>query len=211
MEESLPTPNQPEHFPQPAPMMQDPAPVTIVREPMKVLLNWKSAARPFERKDKEFYTTAGSIIFLVCVILLFFKEFWLIMAIIALGFFYYIITTVPPEMTEHRITNKGIFTMDKIYEWGRLGRFWFEKKYGQEALMVENYIGLPPRLIILLGDQKKDEIQPILEKYIMQEKPELGQVERMGSWLQRKVNLENETKDKTKPSASVSHQPKTKS
>jgi len=181
---------------------QDPAPVTIVREAMKVLLTWRAPARPFERKDREFYTTAGSIVFLVCVILLFVKEFLFIMAIIAFAFFYYIITSVPPETVEHRITNKGIFTIDKLYEWGRLGRFWFEQKAGQDILMIENFAGLPPRLMILLADQKKETVQTLLEKYLMMEKPELGQVEKMGMWLQKKVNIENisQTKAPSSPS-----------
>jgi len=181
---------------------QDPAPVTIVREAMKVLLTWRAPARPFERKDREFYTTAGSIVFLVCVILLFVKEFLFIMAIIAFAFFYYIITSVPPETVEHRITNKGIFTIDKLYEWGRLGRFWFEQKAGQDILMIENFAGLPPRLMILLADQKKETVQTLLEKYLMMGKPELGQVEKMGMWLQKKVNIENisQTKAPSSPS-----------
>jgi len=181
---------------------QDPAPVTIVREAMKVLLTWRAPARPFERKDREFYTTAGSIVFLVCVILLFVKEFLFIMAIIAFAFFYYIITSVPPETVEHRITNKGIFTIDKLYEWGRLGRFWFEQKAGQDILMIENFAGLPPRLMILLADQKKETVQTLLEKYLMMGKPELGQVEKMGMWLEKKVNIENisQTKAPSSPS-----------
>ena len=178
---------------------QDPAHVTIVREPMKVLLTWKSPARPFERKDKEFYTTAGSIIFLICVILLFVKEFLFIMAIIAFAFFYYIITSVPPEEIEHRITNKGIYIIDKLYDWGQMGRFWFDTKMGQEVLMIENYFGLPPRLLIVLGSQKKENLQSILEKYLLMEKPELGQVEKMGEWLQKKVNIENKTPPETSP------------
>lgn len=176
----------------------DPTQVAIVREPMKVLLAWQAAARPFERKDKEFYTTAGSIIFLVCVILLFVKEFLFIMAIIAFAFFYYIITSVPPEEIEHRITNKGIYVIDKLYEWDQLGRFWFDRKMGQEVLMVENYLGLPPRLMIVLGKQTKETIQPLMEKYLLMEKPDLSQVEKMGIWLQQKINIENK-----KPSENV--------
>ncbi len=176
---------------------QEPMPVSVVREPMKVLLAWRSASRPFERKDREFYTTAGSIIFLVCVILLFIKEFLFIMAIIAMAFFYYIITSVEPEKVEHRITNKGVFSIDKLYEWAQLGRFWFETKLGQEVVMIENFVSLPPRLMIVLGEQKKEAIQSILEKYLIMEKPELGQVEKMGAWLQKKVNVESSTQTKS--------------
>jgi hypothetical protein len=185
-QENSATPNQNIH--------PDPSPVTIVREPMKNLLAWKSPARPFEKKDREFYTTAGSIIFLACVVLLFIKEFLFIMAIVAFAFFYYILTTVPPEKVEHKLTNKGIFTIGKLYEWEQLGRFWFEVKSGSQVLLVENYVGLPPRLMILLADQKKEVLQKLLSKYLLLEKPEKTQMDKAADWIQKKVPLETSSK-----------------
>ena len=172
----------------------EPAPVTVVREPIKNLLIWQAPARPFETKDREFYTTAGSIIFLVCVILLFVKEFLFIMAIIAFAFFYYILTSIPPEKVEHKITNKGIFSIGKLYDWDQLGRFWFEVKAGSQVLMVENFLGLPPRLMILLGELKKEDVQNILAKYLLMEKPEKTQIDKAAEWLQKKVPLETSLK-----------------
>jgi len=56
--------------------------------------------------------------------------------------------------------------------------------------------------MILLADQKKETVQTLLEKYLMMGKPELGQVEKMGMWLEKKVNIENisQTKAPSSPS-----------
>ncbi|NMC36113.1 hypothetical protein GYA49_03625 [Candidatus Beckwithbacteria bacterium] len=190
---------QPEQMP-----YQEPAPVTIVKEPLKILLTWKAPIRPFKKRNREYFTTAGSIIFLICIILLFVKEFLLVLALIALSFLVYIMGTVEPEEVEHKLTNKGIITLGKTYFWEQLGRFWFEKKFNDEVLMIENFIGIPSRLMLLLGKQDKIQIKAILDKYLLQEKPELSQVEKMSKWLGEKVPLE------TNPAAKPQNSQKTK-
>ncbi len=171
-----------------------PITVSVVKEPLKVYLQWKSPARPFKRRDREFYTTAGSIILLVCIILLFLKEFLLIMAIVAFSFFLYILNTVEPEEVEHQITSKGIFTLNKTYFWEHLGRFWFDEQWGEEILYVENYSGLPPRLMLMLGKTEKKTVNAILERYLLHERPEKSQIAKWSQWLQQKVPLESPAK-----------------
>jgi len=162
----------------------------IAKPVEKTLLTWKSPARPFKKRGREFFTTAGSIIFLLCIVLVFIKEFLLVMALIAFAFFMYVLNTVHPEEVEHKITNLGIIFMNKFYPWESLGRFWFETKW-QEVVVIEHYGGLPTRLTLLLGKQKQEDIKKILQKYLLLEKPELGQAEKMGQWLQEKVPLES--------------------
>ena len=193
--------------PQPSPQTIDPnlqpVPMNVAPESIKTLLDWEAPERPFKKREREFYTTVGSIIFLVCVILLFIKEFLLIMVLIALAFFVYVLSTVKPQPTKHVITNFGIETMGKKFSWDVLGTFWFDQKWDDEILYIENYMGFPTRLMLLLGDQKKETIQKILEQYLIHERPEKTQIERAGEWLQKKVPLETEpTKPKTQSSKS---------
>lgn len=179
-----------------------PAPVTIMKPPLKDLLVWKSPARPFKPRDREFYTTAGSIIFLVCVILLFIKEFLLIMVLMALAFLVYILSTVKPEEVDHKITTRGIVTVQKAYPWEQLGRFWFETKFHDQVLMIENFVGLPTRLMLLIHEPDKKQIEALLKQYLIKEKPEKTQIEKAAEWLQKKVPLET-----SRPRTAAAHPP----
>ncbi|MFH1289766.1 MAG: hypothetical protein ABIH88_03565, partial [Patescibacteria group bacterium] len=61
---------------------------------LKTLLSWKAPSRVFKRRDKDYFTTLGSIVFLVIIILFFLKEWFLILAIIAFAFVTYVLATV---------------------------------------------------------------------------------------------------------------------
>jgi hypothetical protein len=163
-------------------------------EPEKTLHHWTSASRIFHKYSKDFFTSVGIILFLVCVILFFFRQFGLILAIISFGFFIYVIDNVKPETVEHRITNKGIFTNNKMFFWEQLGRFWITKEYKKDILYVENYIGLPPRLFMLLDEKDAKKIEDILKKYLVMQKPQLTQVEKWSKWLSSKITLESPKK-----------------
>src|SRR3989344_4772093 len=102
---------------QPAMVQMPPAYQRLEPKEEKVLLSWRAAGRPFKKRDKEYYTTIGAIVFLVAIILLFLKEWLLIAVMIALAFVSYVLASVPPEEAKHELTNKGIRTGDKLYRW----------------------------------------------------------------------------------------------
>ncbi|MDO8551420.1 MAG: hypothetical protein Q7S03_01945 [bacterium] len=166
-----------------------PVEVSLVRE-MKVLFSWKSAERPFKKRDREFWTTVLSIVFLVGVILFFIKEWLLIGVIIALVFVYYVLSTVPPGEVEHQITNRGIRFAGKDYLWEEIGRFWFSERLGQKVLIFELRKGLVSRLELLLGGADQKRIKEILLKYLPEETPNPTFLDQASAWLTRKVPLE---------------------
>lgn len=173
----------------------DPAEVTMVKPPFKVLLDWKAPSRPFKKRNREFFTTIASIVFLLTIILLFLKEWLLIGAIISLSFVTYVIASIPPEEIEYKITTRGISIAKNNYQWLILGRYWFSKKWERPLLHIE-HSGLPPRLT-LVYDQKQtsqQKIKEILDRYLIFEKPELSPVEKAAKWLEKKVPLEKEAK-----------------
>ena len=73
-----------------------PTPVTMVQEPLRDLLVWRSAARPFKARDREYYTTIGAIVLLVAIILIFIREWLAIGVFVSLGFLSYVLSSVPP-------------------------------------------------------------------------------------------------------------------
>ena len=167
----------------------EPVEVMAVRE-LKTLLTWKAPVRPFKRRDREFWTTAGSIAFLLAIILFFIKEWVLIIVIVAIMFVYYVLSNVQPEEIEHSITNRGIRFAGKDYPWEVLGQFWFTEKFGEKILNVQTLMMYPGRLQMLLGKTTEKQIADILKKYLLQETPEPTVIEKTTDWFSKKIPLE---------------------
>ena len=159
-------------------------------EQLRILLTWRSPSRLFKRLSRERFATIGAIVFLVGIILVFLQEWFLIAVIVALAFFSYILSQVKPEEVEHQITNRGIVTGGKTYVWEQLLRFWFEGENNQTVLLVDGLERMPFRLLLLLGDQKKETVQKILASYLPEEKPEKTWIDRAGEWITRQIPLE---------------------
>jgi len=160
-------------------------------EETKILLTWKSPSRPFKKRDRDFFTTIGAIVFLICVILLFIKEWLLIGAILALTFVVYVLNSIPPEEVEHKITNKGIITGGNEYFWPDLTIFSFSERYGYKLLNIESKKRPYGRLILLVNLADEQKVKETLTKYLtFKEKPEQNFVDNAADWLSKKVPLE---------------------
>lgn len=159
--------------------------------PLKTLFVWSAPNRLFKKREREYFTTAGAIAFLLAVILIFFKEWLLIAVIIALSFMVYILGTIHPGKVEHKITTRGINTGDKAYRWQMLERFWFGERLGQKILYIETRLPFPRRLMMLLGETSQKELKQLLDDYLLFEKPEKAWMDKAGDWLSDKVPLES--------------------
>lgn len=168
-----------------------PAQQTLKPPPkIKTLLSWKAPARPFKRRNREYYTTIGAIVFLLAVILLFLQEWLLIAVMVSLAFLAYVLASVPPETVEHGLTNKGVRTGGKLYPWEDLQRFWFSNKWGQALLTIESKQGIPGQLVLLLGDKDKVTVRKAISEYLEENRPEPAWGDRAARWLADKVPLE---------------------
>jgi hypothetical protein len=168
---------------------QNKTPVTQ-SSPLKTLLVWTAPERPFKKRSREYFTTIGAIVFLIGVILLFLQEWLLILVMVALMFVAYIMSTVEPRQVEHQITNRGIITGGKKYEWETLNRFWFTEKLGEKILQIETLVGLPRHLFLMLGETKQEAIKKILADYLPFEEPEKTWIDNASEWISRRVPLE---------------------
>lgn len=160
-----------------------------VEEKSEVYLSWMAPSRLFKKRDKEYFTNIGAIVFLLAVILVFAREFALIAALFAIVFFVYVTSTVPPEDIKHKITNLGFETADAFYLWEQLVDFWFEEQWGQTMVVIRPQIGV--RLVILLGDQDRDGVRELMAKYIpYREKPDKSWLDNAASWVSKTIPLE---------------------
>lgn len=153
------------------------------------LLVWSSPSRLFKRRDREYFTNIGAIVFLLTIILVFAREFLLIAAVLSIVFLIYVLSTVPPEDVKHRLTSLGIESADHFYRWEELADFWFEEQWGQIMLTLRPIFG--PRILILLGAQDRTHVREIIARFIpYREHPDKTWVDNAANWITQKIPLE---------------------
>jgi hypothetical protein len=191
---------QPEDF---APQPTEPAPAapqftpeqlenilpSELRPPSEELVyEWTAPTRPFKRQDRQFYTTIGSIIFLISLILLFAGQFLTIAVVIAIGFLVYVMSAVPPEMVRHQITTFGLRTDQQLYAWEELGRFWITERMGQKVIHVEAG-RFPNHLSLLVGDGDEAQLTEIFSQVLLNQEPPQTTFDRAAAWLQERFPI----------------------
>jgi hypothetical protein len=170
-----------------------------VRQPLEVLpskeektlIEWEALERPFQKKDKDFWTTILSVLGLVSLILFFVKEWFLIATLVALVFLYYVLTTVKPERRKYKITNKGIYiSSSERINWDLLHRFWITKKWGHLMVNLGTWLKFPRVVSLVVPMDKKEELTKTLEKYIPQEETSPQFLDKFSTWVTNKLPLE---------------------
>lgn len=155
----------------------------------EVYAEWESPSRLFKKRDREYFTNIGAMVFFLSVILVFVKEFVLIAAVLSIVFLIYVLSTVPPDDIKHRITSLGIESTGHFYRWEDLSEFWFEEQWGQHMLILRPFVS--SHIIILLANQPKDKIREMIAEYIpYREQPERSFVDNAARWITEKIPLE---------------------
>ncbi len=155
-------------------------------EPEKDLVIWIAPARPFKRRNRDFYVTVGAMA-AVTGLVLFLIEGWLpVILIISLAFLFYVMATVEPEKIEYKITNKGIKIAGRLTNWEGMGRFWFTKRLDNELLVIETR-SLPGRLELVINEQIKEGIKKELKEYLTHEEIPASNLDKATNWFSKKM------------------------
>lgn len=163
------------------------------RHEERVLLEWDAPSRPFKKRDREYYTTIGIIVFLLSLILFFAGQFLFIAVLVSLAFVSYVLASVPPDHHHIAITTFGIHVGDQLFYWEELGRFWFSIKYKADVLHVETARAFPAQLILLLEGVSTDEVKKVMLKHAIFETPRATWLDNAAKWMTEKFPLEKET------------------
>ncbi len=145
------------------------------------LYKWSAPVRfkiPFDARTY-YIALALSLVFIVYLAIL--GNYGLMAALVALLFFIYIVGTVPPFNVDHKITSRGIESLDKLYEWYMLDNFWFTKKDNEYLMVVESKLRLPSRILLLLT---KEELKVIF--VLLQDKLLYKDIRSQG-WIEKKT------------------------
>jgi hypothetical protein len=165
----------------------------------KVLFEWTSPERAFQRRNKDFWVTAIAILVLVSVIFIMVQEFYLVIALVSVLFLYYVLSTVPPEDIGHKITNRGVYFGEANYSWDLLERFWFGKSLGWDTLFIETKLRFPPQVSLIIDPKDKDKLQKILVKRIPMVQSSPSFVDKLTKWFATRLPLETRTDTDTQP------------
>ena len=155
-------------------------------EPEKVLVSWKAPARPFKRRDREYYVTLIAIVVIVGLVLFLVEGAMPVILLAALLFFFYILNTVEPETIEYQITNRGIKVADKASGWELLKRFWFSRRFDSTLLIFET-VFIPGRLEIVVNKEDKDKIKKALLEYLNEEEAPPSFLDKAANWFTKKL------------------------
>ncbi len=161
-------------------------PVVTQPIPEKDLLIWIAPARPFKKRNREFYITVISIAAIAGLIIFLAEGMMPVILIISLIFLFYILNTVEPENLEYKLTDQGIKIAGAKTGWQFTKRFWFTTRLGTELLVVETTI-IPSRLELVIKPEIKEEIRKIMLTYIIEEEASPSTLDKLSSWFAKKL------------------------
>jgi hypothetical protein len=155
-------------------------------QPEKELFSWRASARPFKRRDREYWMTLIAVAGLFSLILYIAEGAMPVLLIIALIFLFYVLSTVEPEDIEYKVTNQGIKIADRRTEWEFLTRFWFTHRFNSELIVFEMIV-LPGRLELVINPNDKEKLAKVISGYIPEEEAPPTNLDKASNWLARKL------------------------
>lgn len=160
--------------------------------PEEILVEWDAPARPFKKRQRQFFSTIIIIAILVSLILFFAGQILPVAVVISVVFLVYVTAVIPPQIVHYKLTNYGIYVEKEAFSWLGMGRFWFDEKAGQKVLEIELY-GFPGRLtFVLLEGQtpRAEDLERVLSEVLIKEKPSPTTYEKISNYLKEKIPLE---------------------
>lgn len=155
----------------------------------KDLIAWEAPERPFKQGSRDFYVKIISIAVLFGVVLFLIDGIMPVLLIIAVVFLVYVLTTVQPGNITYKITNLGVYISGKRVDWDNMGRFWFVNRFGSEMLVVET-ANITGRMEIMIPADKKEEINHIMNEYLLHEELPATFLDKAANWASRRIPLE---------------------
>lgn len=168
------------------PAEEEAKPVVVQEEPEQDLVVWNAPARPFKRRNRQFYITLVAIAAIVGLILFLVEGFMPVILIISFLFLFYIMSTVEPEEIEYKVTNRGIKVAGRRTDWNLMGRFWFSRRFDNELLVIET-LTLPGRFEVVIKPEIKEELTKHLSKYLTHEEIPPSTLDKAANWFSKKL------------------------
>jgi len=155
----------------------------------KIIMEWESYERPHKVWTKEFYSSVVVIAFLVSVILFFIEGVMPVFVVWALVFMMWAMSKTEPLITKNTLTTWGIRSVNKFYDFAKMGNFWMETKWGTRLLRV-NLREAPWHVVFVISKEVEDKIKEEMSKIVPFMEPEPTAMDKLTKWLGEKIPLE---------------------
>jgi hypothetical protein len=163
-------------------------------EKEKILLAWVAKSQPFNPREMKAQPVLMVMIALVALVLVFAQEWMLLVLMVAGGFYYYAIRRTEPMSVEFSITNKGVNAFGRMYMWWEMTSWWWEERWDTKVLALDlAAAGMMGRIYIPIEKLKPDDVEKLMNKYLIMQKPKETWVDKMVMWVKEKFPLENKT------------------
>lgn len=161
-------------------------------EEEKELLRWRSVERPFKTQSKEFFSTVLVLAVLVGIILFFIEGIMPVLVVAAIVFVIFVLGRTEPVEVEHVITNKGVITGGRKYDWEGMRSFWFSDKWGREVVHLLTRQQITGQIMMVLPEKGlgREKLKEVLLAYLPLEKPEDSALDKTVKWLGEKLPLD---------------------
>jgi len=156
------------------------------KQPEKDLFSWHAPARPFKRRDREFWVSVIAIAAVVGFIFYIIEGIMPVLLLISLVFLFYILSTVVPEQIEYKITTWGVRIANRRTDWEFLGRFWFSKRLESDLLVFSTF-NLPGRLELVINAKDKATLKKVIASHITEEEAPPTNLDRAANWVAKKL------------------------
>ena len=163
-------------------LTETPVEGSIKREPERVVLSWTAPARPFKRRNREFYVTIIAMASVVGLVMFIAEGAMPVILLASLVFLFYVLSTVEPENIEYFITNRGIKIGDKTTEWDFIIKYWFGKRFDTNLLVLETSF-LPGRLELVVNPENVDDVRKAFSKFLPEEEAKPTKLDRATNWF----------------------------
>jgi hypothetical protein len=152
----------------------------------KDLYSWEASARPFKKRNKEYFVTIIVMAAIVALVLFFAEGFMPVILIVALVFLYYTLNTVEPEKITYKITNLGVKVADRRLDWEVVSKFWFSKKMDTKILVLELSI-IPRRLDLVINPKDINVIRKAMKGHAPEDETPPSQIDKAIDWVSDKL------------------------
>lgn len=133
---------------------------------LRSLFKWKSLARPFVKRDRNYFVKVAFGIIVAIMLAAFLQDLVLILVLCSIMFAVYVLGTIKPNEVEHEITTRGFRTLDRTYTWDELNQFWFTIKHGFVMLNITTKVRFPTKLSVVVNQGEELKLLPILVNYL---------------------------------------------
>jgi hypothetical protein len=161
-------------------------------EKEKILMSWIAKSQPFNPEEMKMRPILLVIVVLVSLILVFAQEWMPLILMSAGGFYYYVVRKAEPMMVEFSITDKGVRAFGRMFMWWELKSWWWEVRWTTKMLVLDlAEAGILGRIYIPVERVKPDEVEKIMNKYLVMQKPGETLTDKMTAWVKEKFPLDN--------------------